>query len=147
MNVHLPCPALREWLPVLLERKRVLAWDPRSAPRRVRPTLRAWPELGPDDDLRALELDALLFGVSLERPSPPEPVLAALAPGTLTIELAVPRRRVIRELLGLGQRPQARAQASQARTLQWLARGFFEVEQWETVAPADVIVTIARVRR
>lgn len=147
MEVHLPCPPLREWLELLLEGKRTLAFDPRAAPRRVRPLLRSWPRLDDEQDFTKLELDALLFGVSLERPSLPDSCLAALAHGTLIIELAVPRRRVLRSLFGLGPRAQTRAVASQSRTLQWLARGYFELEQWETVEPAGVIVTLARVRR
>ena len=55
-------------------------------------------------------------------------------------------RRVVRSLLGLRRRPQTRATASQSRTLQWLARGYFELEQWETVDPPAVVVTLARVR-
>lgn len=146
MQIHLPCPPLREWLAVLLEGKRVLAWDPREAPRRVRPLLRGWPRLSDEDELTKLELDALVFGVSLERPSPPDLCLAAVPHGTLIIELAVPRRRVLRSVLGLESRPQARAIAGQARALQWLGRGYFDLEQWETVDPAGVIVTLARAR-
>lgn len=148
VEVHLPCPPLREWLAVLLEGKRALAWNPRDAPRRVRPLLRSWPQLGGDSqDFTELELDALLFGVSLERPSPPDSCLAALPRNTLIIELAVPRRRLVRNLLGLTPRPQARAVASQSRALQWLGRGYFDLEQWGTVDPPGVIVTLARVRR
>jgi hypothetical protein len=147
VEVHLPCPPLHEWLGVLLEAKRAMAWDPREAPRRVRPLLRGWPRLDEQQELARLELDALLFGVSLERPSLPDACLAALPHGTLIIELAVPRRRVLRSLFGLGPRPQQRANASQSRTLQWLARGYFDLEQWETVDPPGVIVTLARVRR
>lgn len=123
----------------------MLAWDPSDAPRRVRSLLRDWPILA-DTEGPELEVDALLFGVSLERPDPPDAVLAKLPLGTLIIELAVPRRRVLRSLLGLGHRAQTRATASQSRTLQWLARGYFELEQWETVDPPAVIVTLARVR-
>ena len=147
MEVHLPCPPLREWLDVLLDGQRVMAWDPRDAPRRVRPLLRTWPRLDDDDDLARVQLDALVFGVSLERPSLPDACLAALPHGTRIIELAVPRRRVLRSLFGLAPRPQARAVASQSRTLQWLARGYFDLEQWETVDPPGVVVTLAHVRR
>jgi hypothetical protein len=147
VQVHLPCPALREWLPVLLDGKRVLASNPRAAPTRVRPVLRAWPQIDPDASPAAFEAEAFVYGVSLERPHPPEAILAALPSGVLVIELAVPRGRMLRRLLGLGDRPQRRANAGQSRTLQWLGRGYFEVEQWETVDPAGVIVTIARVRR
>ncbi|MFO7565351.1 MAG: hypothetical protein R6X02_22100 [Enhygromyxa sp.] len=145
MEVHLPCPPLREWFAVLLEGKRVRAYNPREAPRRVRALLHSWPQLDAEEELA--ELDALLLGVSLERPSVPDACLAALPQGALIIELAVPRRRLLRRLLGLGSRPQARAVASQSRTLQWLGRGYFDLEQWESVDPPGVVVTLARARR
>ncbi|KIG12042.1 hypothetical protein DB30_02097 [Enhygromyxa salina] len=148
MEVHLPCPPLAEWLPVRLAGLKVAAWAPRKAPRRVRSTLLDWPTLA-DDDPDAptpAQLDALLFGTWLERPNVPESCLAALRPGTLIIELAVPRRRIVRGLLGIDPRPLARAAASQARVLQWLARGYHQPEQWESVNPHGVIVTLARAR-
>ena len=148
VHVHLPCPPLREWLPVLLAGRRVAAWEPSRAPRRVRTVLREWPQLGDEpESADATGLDALLFGVSLERPAPPEQCLAGLRAGALIIELAVPRRRVLRQLLGLGSGARTRATSAQSRTLQWLARGYFELEQWESVDPPGVVVTLARVRR
>lgn len=151
VDVHLPCPPLREWLPMLLANKRVAAWDPSRAPRRVRSVLREWPPLddkGDENDASdPADLDALLFGVSLERPAPPEAWLARLRSNTMIIELAVPRRRVVRGLIGLGPRAQTQAAASQSRTLQWLARGCFALEQWEAVDPPGVVVTLARIRR
>jgi hypothetical protein len=125
---------------------KVGAWAPSKAPRRVRSTLAQWPRLDERSDLDA-QLDALLFGVSLERPDPPESCLSGLRAGALIIELAVPRRRIVRGLLGIEQRPLRRAAAGQARVLQWLARGYHELEQWESVDPHGVIVTLARARR
>jgi hypothetical protein len=49
-------------------------------------------------------------------------------------------------LLGLGPRPLARARAGQSRVLAWLARGYHAPEQWESVDPNGVVVTLARVR-
>jgi hypothetical protein len=149
VDVHLPCPPLREYLPARLAGLRVAAWLP-SAPRRVRSLLRRWPQLDPDEQPAPhaeLPYDALLFGVSLERPNPPDLWLAGLPAGALILEFAVPRRRLVRELLGLHDRAAARAAAGQARALQWLARGCFELEQWEAVDPPGVLVTLARVRR
>lgn len=153
MEVHLPCPPLREWLPVLLARRQVAVWAPRRAPRRLRPTLAEWPALGgvaePTDRPSAAELaglDALLFGVRLERPEVPEACLELLRPGTLIVELGQPRRAWLRELFGLNQRAESRATASQSRVLQWLARGYFDLEQWQTVEPHGVVVTLARAR-
>ncbi|PRP90139.1 hypothetical protein ENSA5_67570 [Enhygromyxa salina] len=130
---------------------KVAAWAPKQAPRRVRSVLAQWPALAPDEASGAGgatpdQLDALLFGVSLERPEPPESCLPALAPGTLIVELAVPRPRVIRGLLGLERRPLARAAAGQSRVLQWLARGYYNLEQWESVDPHGVVVTLAQAR-
>jgi hypothetical protein len=148
VEVHLPCPALAAWLPVRLSDMRVAAWAPKQAPRRLRASLARWPTLDADAGAAALrELDALLFGVRLERPSPPEPALAQLRPGALIIELGWPRARPIRGLLGLGPPTLARARAGQARVLAWLDRGYSELEQWQSVEPHGVIVTLARVRR
>jgi hypothetical protein len=146
VEVHLPCPALRTWLPTLLDGRRVAAWDPSDAPRRVRAELRRWPIVDASAELAEFEADALLFGVTLERPHPPEHLLTRLEPGAVIVELAVPRGRLVRDLLGLDQRPYQRAAASQARTLQWLTRGYFGLQQWAPVDPPGVVVTIARVR-
>ncbi len=155
MEVHLPCPPLGEWLPERLTGLIAAAWAPNRAPRRLRRTLREWPSIDFDDDgedagedrgEQLRRLDALLFGVRLERPAPPDPHLAALRPGTLIVELAQPRVRLARALLGLEPRPLTRAGAGQSRVLAWLARGYHELEQWESVDPHGVIVTLARVR-
>jgi hypothetical protein len=136
---------------------KVGAWAPNKAPRRVRSTLAQWPRLDDQGDLDTrqgvdtagtlAQLDALLFGVSLERPAPPESCLSGLRAGALIVELAVPRRRIVSGLLGIEQRPLRRAAAGQARVLQWLARGYHELEQWESVDPHGVVVTLARARR
>jgi hypothetical protein len=151
VEVHLPCPPLGEWLPRRLSGLAVGAWAPSRAPRRLRRTLASWPSIGSDaevDDPREQlgRLDALMFGIRLERPAPPDPYLVALRPGTLIIELALPRVRVGRALLGLQPRPLTRARAGQSRVLAWLARGYHGLEQWESVDPHGVIVTLARVR-
>ena len=150
VEVHLPCPALAEWLPLRLESLRAGAWIHRQTPRQLRALLRRWPSIeGGDEDQAQLSLsscEALVFGVALERPVVPESCLAALRPGTWLVELAAPRPRVLRGLLGLEPRPLARAQASQARVLSWLGRGCHGLEQWESVDPHGVIVTFARLR-
>jgi hypothetical protein len=148
VEIHLPCPPLGEWLPLRFAGMRVAAWAPKQAPRRVRSALAQWPLLDAEggEGPSAAGVDALLFGVSLERPAPPEACLASLPAGAWVVELAVPRPRVLRSLLGLGPRPLSRAKAGQSRVLAWLARGYHEVEQWESVDPHGVIVTLARVR-
>jgi hypothetical protein len=110
-----------------------------------------WPRLELDDHERPsiaelASLDALLFCVVLERPDPPEQCLELLRPGTRIIELGVPRRRPLRRLLSLDRRPREQAERGQSRVLQWLARGYFEIEQWESVEPDEVLVTLARAR-
>jgi hypothetical protein len=151
VEVHLPCPPLGEWLPERLSGLAVGAWAPSRAPRRLRRTLSQWPSVdaGPetgDGGERLARVDALMFGIRLERPAPPDACLSALRPGTLIIELALPRARVGRALLGLDPRPLTRARAGQARVLAWLARGYHGLEQWQSVDPQGVIVTLARVR-
>lgn len=152
MEIRLPCPPLREWLPTLLADKRVGAWAGAKTPRSIRPTLAEWPTLAAKADgapasvVELSELDALIFGVRLERAEPPEACLELLRPGTLVIELAQPRRRLLRRLLGLRPRPQRVAEAGQSRVLQWLARGYHGLEQWESVDPHGIVVTLARVR-
>lgn len=158
VEVHLPCPPLHEWLPILLADKRVGAWSNKRTPRALRSQLAKWPVLeiadeggseGGEPRPRAEELAALevlIFAVRLERPEPPEACLALLRPGTLIVELALPRARIIRRLLGLERPPAKQATLSQARVLQWLARGYHQLEQWETVDPHGVLVTLARSR-
>ncbi|MFV8750829.1 hypothetical protein ACNOYE_09800 [Nannocystaceae bacterium ST9] len=151
MEVHLPCPPLREWLPVTFADLRVGVWAPRAAPRRLRGVLSDWPalELGPEGRARAVDLaslDVLMFAVQLDRPEPPEACLELLRPGTRVIELGWPRARPLRRLLGLDRSGPRQAQLGQSRVLQWLARGYFEIEQWESVEPDEVLVTLARAR-
>ena len=151
VEVHLPCPPLGEWLPERLSGLTVGAWAPSRAPRRLRRVLAQWPSIDAEDDSdespeQLRSLDALMFGVRLERPAPPDPQLAVLRPGTLIVELALPRLRPGRALLGLQPRPLTRARAGQSRVLAWLARGYHAPEQWESVEPHGVIVTLARVR-
>ena len=141
MEVHLPCPPLRDWFARRWHDAKLGAWDPAQAPRRLRPLLRSWPQV---DD--AGELDVLVFGTALERARVPEDGLAQLRPGAQLVELALPRARPMRALLGLERRPLVLAAAGQDRVREWIARGYCELEQWESVDPAGVIVTVARVR-
>ncbi len=136
---------------MLLADQRVGVWTARAAPRRVRAILAEWPalEVGPEGRARALDLtslDALLFAVELDRPDPPESCLELLRPGTRVIELGWPRRRVVRRMFGLDHSGPRQARLGQSRVLQWLARGYFELEQWESVEPDEVLVTLARAR-
>ena len=91
-------------------------------------------------------LDVFMFGTTLEHARLPEPQLGALRSGTWIIELAAARARPLRALLGLGPRPLQRAAAGQARALAWISRGLHGVEQWESLEPTRVIVTLGRVR-
>jgi hypothetical protein len=151
VDVHLPCPPLREWLPVLLVDQRVGVWPSRRVPRRVREVLGAWPALELDHEgrPRALELaslDTLLFAVDLDLPDPPEVCFEFLRQGTRVIELGWPRPRRLRRLLGLESFTTRQAALGQSRVMQWLARGYFEIEQWESVEPDELLVTLARSR-
>lgn len=155
VDVHLPCPPLREWLPARLDGQQVGAWvHGRRVPRTLRRTLAQWPRLTSEASasgerasaVELAQLDALIFGVRLERADPPSACVELLRPGALIIELAQPRARPLRHLLGAQLRPSKVAQLSQARALHWLERGCYALEQWQSVDPQGVLVTLARVR-
>lgn len=74
----------------------------------------------------------------------PEAGWLALRAGGWLLDLASIERRGAGELL----RPWAHArrlrEAAAMRVRQWLERGAFAPEQWVTVEPADVVVTMVR---
>lgn len=129
MASHCPPPAAG-WRPPralrrLLERQGVTAWTEQLAPG---------------------SLDVLVVLSSLlDEGSPlPEDRWDSLHPGGMLVDLAsAPRRRPADWV-----RPWARAErlrdAAAMRVRRWLDRGAFGPEQWITVDPADVVVTIVR---
>jgi hypothetical protein len=148
---HLPCPALRRWLVPMWEGKAAAAWicpsQPRwRAPRGLRRVLARAGIEAVDEAPPPRSLDVLVVLSPLPGPGAalPEEHWSALRPGGMLVELASLQRRRITERL----RPWAHArrlrQASATRVRQWLERGGFRPEQWVTVEPADVVVTIVR---
>jgi len=98
------------------------------------------PEVVPDS------LDVLVVLSVLPDPPPdldPAP-WEALRPGGTLVDLASPRRRRAGELLRPWVHARRLREAAAMRVRHWLELGAFEAEQWVTVEPADVVVTMVR---
>lgn len=148
---HQPCPALRRWLLPAWEGQVVAShcpppaegWRPPRGLRRLldRSGITPWTDQLAPDSLDALVvLSPLLDG----EPRLPDARWDTLRPGGMLVELAsAPRRRLVDWV-----RPWARAErlrdAAAMRVRRWLDRGAFGPEQWITIDPADVVVTIVR---
>ncbi len=148
---HLPCPALRRWLLPTWEGKAVAVWICPSqrrwhAPGRLRRLLRRAAIAPLEETPVPGSLDVLVvlsplpgLGVAL-----PEAGWSALRAGGVLVDLASLERRRLGELL----RPWAYArrlrEAAAMRVREWIERGAFGPEQWVTVEPADVVVTLVR---
>lgn len=152
---HLPCPALREWLVPTWVGKASAAWicppQPRwRAPRVLRRMLRlaevAPLPAGPDDAPEPASIDVLVVLTPLPGPGTPLPevVWGALRPGGTLVDLASIERRSVAQLLRPWARTRRLREAAAMRVRQWLERGAYGPEQWVTVEPADVVVTLVR---
>jgi hypothetical protein len=101
----------------------------------------AWPaltELGPEH-----ELDAV---VSLSRlgESPPERALARLPRGGLLLDVAaLPPPTWGDRIMPWRHRRKASALAAESAR-RFLAAGLMELEQWVTIDPVDVVLTVGR---
>jgi hypothetical protein len=148
---HLPCPALRDWLLPMWVGKRAAAWicprQPRwRAPRVLRRMLVLASVAELQGEPEPASLDVLVVLTPLPGPGTPLPDVqwSALRPGGTLVDLASLERRSVGQLV----RPWARArrlrEAAAMRARQWLERGAFGPEQWVTVEPADVVVTLVR---
>jgi hypothetical protein len=73
-------------------------------------------------------------------------VLADLQPGGVLADLCVLPRRGVLGFFSPPVRAARIREASAERLTGWLARGFYDVEQWVAVDPPDVVVTLARRR-
>jgi hypothetical protein len=148
---HLPCPALRDWLVPTWEGKPAAAWicPPQRrwrAPRVLRRMLaRASVEPVPDEPEPA-SLDVLVVLTPLPGPGTPLPEAAwsALRPGGTLVDLATIERRSVGQLLRPWMRTRRIREGAAMRVRQWLERGAYAPEQWVTVAPADVVVTMVK---
>lgn len=157
---HQLCPALRHWLLPAWEGKGIASvcsapesgWRPPRALRRLleRAGVSAWTDaLGPDT-LDVLVVLSPLLGPELgpdigrDPPSLPDGAWSSLRPGGTLVDLAsAPRRRPADWV-----RPWVRAErlrdAAAMRVRRWLDQGAFAPEQWVSVDPADVVVTLVR---
>lgn len=99
-----------------------------------------------DDAALPASLDVLVVLSPLPEPGVelPEAGWSALRPGGTLIELASARRRGAGDLLRPWVRARRLREATAQRVRRWLERGAFAPEQWVTVEPADVVVTIVR---
>ncbi|MEM9459145.1 MAG: hypothetical protein AAGF11_33510 [Myxococcota bacterium] len=154
---HQPCPALRRWLLPSWEGKGVAlvrsppgsGWRPPRSLRRLieRAGVSTWTDaLGPDTLDVLVVLSPLLDG-DLDRDQAlplADGGWSSLRPGGMLVDLAsVPRRRAADWV-----RPWVRVErlrdAAAMRVRRWLDRGAFAPEQWISVDPADVVVTLVR---
>lgn len=150
----MPCPALREWLVPTFAGKSAAAWicpaQPRwRAPRGLRRMLaRASVHALPValDALEPASLDVLVVLTPLPGPGPrlPEAEWCALRPGGTLVDLASVEGRSLGQLLRPWVRTRALQRAAAMRVRQWLERGAHAPEQWVTVAPEGVVVTMVR---
>jgi hypothetical protein len=148
---HLPCPALREWLVPTWVGERAAVWicprQPRwRAPRVLRRMLARASVAELSGEPEPASIDVLVVLTPLPGPGTPlsEAQWSALRPGGTLVDLASIERRSVGQLL----RPWARArrlrEAAAMRVRQWLERGAYAPEQWMTVEPADVVVTLVK---
>jgi hypothetical protein len=148
---HLPCPALRDWLVPAWQGRAAAAWicppQPRwrapSALRRllVRAEITALPE-APEP----ASIDVLVVLSPLPGPGAPLPEAewCALRPGGTLVDLASVERRSLGQLARPWARTRRLREAAAMRVRQWLERGAYAPEQWVTVEPADVVVTMVK---
>ena len=142
-ELQLPCPPLGAWLPERLGRGGVRVVVRTRIPRSARTFLDRWPPLTPGErQLSGLVvLDELgapaAAGVELEQ---------VLVPGGLVVELVAVRGRLVGQLLGLGERASQRREEAARRVIDWAQAGLWGLEQWVSVDPPDLVVTLGRTR-
>ena len=131
--------------------KRAGAWicprQPRwRAPRVLRRMLRLASVAPLADEAEPASLDVLVVLTPLPGPGTPLPTAqwSALRPGGTLVDLASIERRSLGQLLRPWARTRRLREAAAMRARQWLERGAYGPEQWVTVEPADVVVTLVR---
>lgn len=99
-----------------------------------------------DDAPEPGSLDVLVVLSPLPGPGAPLPEAAwsALRPGGWLVDLASVERRGLGDLLRPWAHSRRLRESAAMRVRQWLERGAFAPEQWVTVEPADVVVTLVR---
>jgi hypothetical protein len=81
--------------------------------------------------------------VELSRPGLAPGLIVDVPPRALVLELALPRSRPIRSLLGL-EDDVSDPRLGQVRALAWWRRGASEIEQWTTSEGGPCLVTRVR---
>lgn len=91
-------------------------------------------------------VDVLVVLTPLPGPGVPLPEAAwdALRPGGTLVDLASIERRSVGQLLRPWARTRRLREGAAMRVRQWLERGAYAPEQWVTVEPADVVVTLVK---
>jgi hypothetical protein len=91
-------------------------------------------------------LDVLVVLSPLPGPGAPLPDAgwSALRTGGMLVDLASIERRSLGERLRPWAHTRRLREAAAMRVRQWLERGAYAPEQWVTVDPADVVVTLVR---
>jgi hypothetical protein len=148
---HLPCPALREWLVPTWVGKAAGAWicppQPRwRAPRVLRRMLALGSVAVLEGEPEPASLDLLVVLTPLPGPATtlPDVSWSALRPGGTLVDLASIERRSLGQLLRPWARTRRLREGAATRVRQWLERGAYAPEQWVTVEPADVVVTMVK---
>lgn len=148
---HLPCPALRDWLLPQWAGKAAATWScpPQRrwrAPRGLRRLLSRASVAVLEGEPEPASLDVLVVLSPLPGPGAPLPEAewSALRPGGLLVDLASLERRGVGQLLRPWARTRQLREAAAMRVRQWLERGAYAPEQWVTVEPADVVVTLVK---
>jgi hypothetical protein len=98
------------------------------------------------DEAEPGSIDVLVVLTPLPGPGTrlPDACWSALRPGGMLVDLASLERRSLGQLLRPWARTRRLREAAAMRVRQWLERGAYAPEQWVTVEPADVVVTLVR---
>lgn len=145
MEAHLPCPPLVDWLPALLGSRAPMILAAGAPPRRLRPVLRALRGLSASPR-ESGDGDDLLWITEIGGAPPPASAVTEVRRGGAVVELAWVPVRPLRELLGVVEATGERARQGQRRVAHLLGLGLSEVQQWSSVDPERIVVTVARAR-
>ena len=131
---HLLAPALKRWLPRLLEGGRAACWWPETfpPPRRLRKLVA---ELAPLSE-RSVDIVVIVSPLLAEVPA------EVVRPGQRLVELGtlVPLPALSR--LRPWKRRQAAAAQAAERFARWVEAGLMGGEQWVSLDPDDTVVTL-----
>ena len=99
-----------------------------------------------NEETEPASLDVLVVLTPLPGPGAPLPevVWSALRPGGTLVDLASIERRSLGQLLRPWARTRKLREGAAMRVRQWLERGAYGAEQWVTVEPMDVVVTMVK---